>query len=314
MVLGEGETTFPDLVSRWGKGEDIATVAGLVLNSGDTQAFTRPRPLLKSLDSRPLPARHLTEGYRHQYFLGFDRPLAVVETARGCPYRCSFCSVWQFYQSTTRARTSERVVEEILQIKEKSILFADDNFLLNVPRAMEIGLALRQARVKKFFFIQARSDAIVKNPEFISLWKEVGLSGVFIGFEKIEEQELLSINKKNSIANNEKALEMLRSRKIGVTASFIVDPSYGPLEFARLRQYIRAHKIMTPSFTVLTPLPGTQLFTQLKERLMTANYELFDLLHAVLPTKLGLADFYREFADLYASTYSLKRVGNLGVS
>lgn len=111
------------------------------------------------------------------------------------------------------------------------------------------------------------------------------------------------MDKQNSLANNERALEILHAQGVRVTASFIVDPKSDSGEFSRLRAYVRQRRIRQPSFTVLTPLPGTQLFDQYRQRLTTANYELFDLLHAVLPTRMALPDFYREFARLYRSAY-----------
>jgi radical SAM superfamily enzyme YgiQ (UPF0313 family) len=138
----------------------------------------------------------------------------------------------------------------------------------------------------------------------ISQWKEVGLCGVFIGFEKIEDDALASIDKKNSIKNNESALEILRSLDIDVWASFIVDPNYGKEDFERLKSYIIDHRIETPTFSVLTPLPGTPLFGENEEKLTTRDYDLFDIAHAVLTTQLPLKEFYKEYAKLWDTPYS----------
>lgn len=102
---------------------------------------------------------------------------------------------------------------------------------------------------------------------------------------------------------NGEALKILRDHKIEVCASFIVDPQYERSDFERLRYYIRRWKLYSPSITVLTPLPGTEFFRRVKEKLTTQNWELFDLVHAVLPTRLSLADFYREFCELYKIGY-----------
>jgi hypothetical protein len=70
---------------------------------------------------------------------------------------------------------------------------------------------------------------------------------------------------------------------------------------------VRRLKLSSPVFTVLTPLPGTVLFEELKERLSTVNYELFDLLHSVIPTSLSPDEFYKELADLYREAYPLTK-------
>ncbi|HHV61201.1 MAG TPA: radical SAM protein [Firmicutes bacterium] len=316
VVVGEGEATTAEALRCLEQGGDIAGVRGLVINKDGCQVFTGDRDGILDMDKLPKPARDLTHSYRNAYFLGFQKPTAALETARGCPYRCNFCSVWRFYKGRCRTKSAARVVEELSEVGEEYVLITDDNFLMNVERAEEVAMGLRNARIKKKITFQARSDTIVKHPDLIPLWKEAGLFKVFIGFEKASEDELQSVEKRNSVANNEKALDILNKHNIGVVASFIVDPQYDRNDFARLRQYIRDKRIYTPSFSVLTPLPGTELYARMKEKLTTANLELYDFMHAVLPTRLKLDDFYRELARLYISAYRrpeyiLKSMGHL---
>jgi radical SAM superfamily enzyme YgiQ (UPF0313 family) len=81
-------------------------------------------------------------------------------------------------------------------------------------------------------------------------------------------------------------------------ATFIVDPEWDEEDFEKLKDYVIKHKLSTPSFTILTPLPGTEVYDERKNDLVTLNYQLFDLLHVVLPTKLPIREFYARFADL----------------
>ena len=301
IVIGEGEITFSELVSCLSGNGNLESVPGLALNRDGEQLFTRPRSLIKNLDELPLPARHLSKPFRKQYFLGFERPAAMVETTRGCPYRCNFCSVHKFFQDKVRFKSAQRLVEELTKIEEKAIFFSDDNFFIHVPRAKKMAALIKDNKIKKRYHVQSRSDIIVKHPELIAMWKEIGLSGVFIGFEKIDEEGLKSVNKQNTVENNEKALEILNSHGVTVVAAFIIDPDETREGFARLRRYVDRLQLKTTQFTVLTPLPGTELFAQMKERIVTKKHELFDGFHAVLPTKLPLPDFYKEFSKLYAS-------------
>ncbi len=200
-------------------------------------------------------------------------------------------------------KTPERVVEEVASLRASFLLFTDDNFLLSIPRAKRVAELLREKGIRKRITFQARSDTIVDHPEIISLWAKSGLWKVFIGFEKIEDADLSALKKSNTVKNNEEALKILRENKIEVCASFIVDPQYERKDFERLRQYIRHWKLYCPSLTILTPVPGTDLFLRMKEKLTTQNLELFDMTHAVLPTRLSLAEFYREFSKLYKIGY-----------
>ncbi|MGQ9554668.1 MAG: B12-binding domain-containing radical SAM protein, partial [Anaerolineae bacterium] len=313
IVVGEGEVTARELIACLESGGDPARVPGLVLNREEGQRFTLPRPFIENLDLLPHPRRSLTRTYRRHYFQVLTRPIALVETARGCPYRCRFCSVWHFYQGKVRFKSPRRVVEELMEVEEPHVLFTDDNFLADTDRAAEIAGLIKERGIRKGYQIQARSDAIVKHPELIAQWQEVGLGGVFIGFEKPDQVRLDAENKHNSVENNEGALEVLRRQGIEPTVSFIVDPEYDRSDFATLRAYVHRLKLRWPTFSVLTPLPGTALFEQTKEQLTTNNYELFDLLHAVLPTRLPLAEFYDELAGLWRTAYPLWKQRAAGV-
>lgn len=308
ICIGDGEQTMPDLVACLKRGDDPINVPGLMLNRDGKQVFTGHRPQLEVLDTVPSPARHLTKKYRKNYYIGLEKPISTLQTSRGCPFRCNFCSVWKFYEAKCRTMSPERVIEEIQKVEEDYVFFTDDNFLMNVARARDIAERLLKRGIKKRYFMQTRSDAIVREPEVAEIWAKAGLEMTFIGFEKFEQDGLDSLNKKNDVSNNEKALEILQANGVFVTGSFIVDPEYGLADFQRLRQYLRKHRVDNPSFSILTPLPGTDLFQQIGERLVTTNYELFDLYHAVVPTKLDLLTFYQQFASLYSQSYPRLRI------
>lgn len=309
VVVGEGEMVIRDLVQAHEKVQDWKGIPGLVINEPSAPHHTPDRPMVENLDDLPIPARHLTRNYRKHYYLGFQKPFCIMETARGCAYHCDFCSVWKFFNGKCRMKSPERVIQEIKTIPEKYVFLADDNFLQSVPRAERIAHLLMENRIKKRLTFQARSDAIVRQPGIVPLLRKAGFWKVFIGFEKIDEEAMSQLNKHNSIQNNEEALKILRAHGMEVIAAFIIDPSFQEQDFQRLRQYILDRKLYSPSLTILTPLPGTDLFARVKEKLVTSNYELFDYVHAVLPTRLKLADFYREFTELYKTGYAWSQIG-----
>jgi radical SAM superfamily enzyme YgiQ (UPF0313 family) len=314
VVVGEGEKALRELVQAHQTRGEVKVIAGLVVNEPSGPFYTPKRPMVENLDQLPIPARHLTRHYRHHYYLGFQKPFCIMETARGCAYRCDFCSVWKFFNGKCRMKSPERVLQEVKTIPEKYIFLADDNFLQSVPRAERIARLIMENRIKKRFTFQARSDAIVQHPGIVPLLRRAGFWKVFIGFEKIDEESMKQLNKHNSVQNNEEALKILRAHGMEVIAAFIIDPSFQKQDFQRLRQYILDRKLYSPSLTILTPLPGTDLFARVKEKLVTTNYELFDYVHAVLPTRLKLPDFYQEFTELYKTGYAWSQIGWEGVA
>jgi radical SAM superfamily enzyme YgiQ (UPF0313 family) len=142
----------------------------------------------------------------------------------------------------------------------------------------------------------------VRRPDLIERWAEIGLSTVLVGFEKFRDDELADLRKRSSVKTNEEAARILRANGVDIWGAFIVDPTWSKSDFDALIDYVRRLKISFPQFSVLTPLPGTEFFREKLGELTTRNYELFDFLHSVLPTRLPAGQFYSEMARLYSST------------
>ncbi len=302
IVLGEGEIAFKELVSALVEKRDLSEVDGIIYRQQGRQVATKPRDLIADLDDLPLPARYLTDHYRSHYHFQFWGNPYIVETARGCPYRCTFCAVWKFHRGKCRFRTPESILKELETIPSRIICFVDDNFLQDTRRAERLYELVKNNGNQAQYWIQARSDSIVKRPDIIKKWAEIGLDSVLIGFEKFSDEELASLNKESSVRANEKAAHILQDNEIDIWGMFIVDPQWTKPDFDALIDYVHSLKISFPTFTILTPLPGTAFFQEKLKELTTLNYEVFDLLHSVLPTKLPIEEFYSNMARLYKST------------
>lgn len=302
VVIGEGEVTLPALVEALESGRDFRQVLGLIYREGMHQVYVGPRPPLRDLDTSPVPDREATRRYRDRYYLRFWQGAYTMESARGCPYRCNFCSVWRFYGGKCRLKKASTVVDQIAAIHGEFVAFVDDNFLQNLPRADTIFQRVKTLGLKKHFWMQARSDSIVKRPDLIEKWASIGLTTVLMGLEAFRDEDLAKVNKSNSVATNEKAVQILHANNVDIWGAFLVDPQWQRPDFDALIAYVRKLKITFPQFTVLTPLPGTELFRERVHELITSNFANFDFLHSVLPTRMPLDEFYENMARLYAST------------
>ena len=306
IVVGEGEETFRDLLEVLDRqrpdppGDALGSVAGLAWRRGENDWIFNPRrPLLGSLDDLPMPARDLAARYADQYFFLFDKPHTMMATGRGCPFRCNFCSVWKFYHKKCRYMSAERAVAEIETIKTRTISFVDDNFLANIPRAWKIVELIKARGIRKEFGMQARTDTISRHPDLLTAWREGGLETILIGFEAASQDKLDAVAKGATVEQNERAMDILSGLGVHMWGAFIVDPQFTHEDFHQLKAYREQKGIIYPQFTILTPLPGTDLYEQRYHDLVTHDYRLFDALHAVLPTRLPRDEFYKEFAGLY---------------
>jgi len=299
VAVGDGESIIGPLADALAAGSDLAKVPGLMLRTHNGWVQTPPAPARGELDALPVPARHLIDEYAHHYYFNFHKPLALLETARGCPYRCNFCSVWKFHEKSFREKSPERVVEELLQIKAPHVFITDDIFWLNVHRGKELARQIKAAGIEKYFKVQTRTDIICRHPEVIEMWKECGSLSIFLGLEKVDDAGLASVNKNNKAENNDRAIEILQQLDVGYTPNFIVDPQWDHADFAKLRDWVDRTGAYNSGFSILTPLPGTDLWEDVEDEVTTRDWELFDIAHTVLPTKLPLDEFYAEYAGLW---------------
>ena len=177
-------------------------------------------------------------------------------------------------------------------------------------RMKTLARLIREAGLRKKYFLYGRSDTITKNPDLLEQWRDVGLQRVFVGLEFFREQDLEFIRKGSTLDDNKRAARILQDLDIDIYASFIVRPEFTREDFAAFHQYCRDLDLTFASFAVLTPLPGTDFYAEVESQLITRNYDLFDFVHTVLPTELPLKEFYVEYSNLYRDAIPLTRSVN----
>ena len=306
VVIGEGVFTLLEILHSWKAGPELNDISGLAIPGKDGMLITVPRPYT-DLNELPFPNRDLTSKYRTHYFSEWFTPLASVRTSLGCTGRCSFCSLWKITAGRYLRRDPAKVVEELHTVAEKNVFFCDDESMCDVKRMDRLADLIAEAKIHKKYFLYGRVDTIVKNPELFAKWANIGLSQVFVGMEDFSDKRLVAMNKGITTDQQKKAVQILDKLGIMMYASYMVDPAFTREDFAGLTAYVRKMKHKYASFTVLTPLPGTELYKARKDELLSHKPELFDMLHALLPTTLPLQDFYSELAKLWTNAVPLYR-------
>ena len=303
VVMGEGVFVFKEVISRLESKRSFDGIAGIAYLDGNEQKIIPTEPVT-DMDIFPYPARELTEKYRKHYYSEWMKPLASIRTSKGCPFKCNFCALWKLTGGKYLTRKPENIIGELSKIKEKYIFFADDESLVDANRMKKLAELIKEAGIKKKYFLYGRSDTIVKHPELIKMWKDIGLERVFVGLEFFRDEDLKYINKGSTVENNREAIRILQSNSIEIYASFIIRPDFSKEDFQEFKEYCRELDLNFVSFAVLTPLPGTDFHEEVKDSLITTNYDLFDFIHTVLPTKLPLKEFFNNLNFLYMEARS----------
>jgi len=306
VVRGEGEAAVPALLNAIETGEDLAAVPGAVTATGQG-----PAPgFVDSLDDL-LPARDLLR-HRRKYFLGVLDPCASIEFSRGCPWDCSFCSAWTFYGRSYRLVSPERAVEDLRTIREPGVFIVDDVAFIHERHGTELGEAIARAGIRKSYYLETRGDVLLRNKEVFRLWQRLGVSYMFLGLEALDEDGLAKYRKRVPLGRNFEALEFARSLGIRIAINLIADPDWDRERFRVVRDWcVEQPEIV--NISVNTPYPGTESWLSDERRLATRDYRLFDIQHAVLPTKLPLAEFYAELIETQRAIYA-KHLGWRGLS
>ena len=304
IIRGEGEAILPRVLEAAVTG-GLESLPGVVTCDGEGP----PPQLIDDLDTYQ-PARDLTRR-RRRYFIGHLDPCASVELTRGCPWDCSFCSAWTFYGRSYRKSSPEAVVEDLRRVREPNVFIVDDVAFIRPEHGMAIAEAIERAGIRKQYYLETRADVLIRNRDVFQRWAKLGLQYMFLGIEALDEAGLSAFRKRITPNENFETLEIARQLGITVAINIIADPAWDESRFDALREWA----IAVPEIvhvTVQTPYPGTEIWHTESRKLTTLDYRLFDVQHAVLPTRLPLGQFYEELVRTQ-SVLNRKHLGLAGL-
>jgi len=291
LVRGEGEFTFRELIET-GSPENIK---GLSYKSNGKIIHNPDRSFFKNLDELKFPARHLVQQYKYKIF---NMNCDAIETSRGCPQGCKFCSTHVVYKRSWRPRSVENVIKELEIISKnkriKDVFFVDDNILVNMKRigklCIEIIRGKREGRIKKqmHFFFQGRLDSMARHPKITKLMGKAGFWIVLVGVEATDDKGLKIVEKGCNIGNIKRGIEVLHESGIIVMGNVIIGANLEDTLDDVLITIKRTRELTLdlPSFTLLTPFPATEFHRELKKKnlLLTEDFSLYNWLTPVIKT------------------------------
>ena len=326
IVRGEGELTIVDLIKTLNKNGKLDKVQGISFRSKKAIMHTQSRPLIKNLDTLPYPAYHLVEDYLKQYHFtmmaGRNTRYMILETARGCEYKCSFCTQWNHWQGTWRTKSTKRIVDEIEYLNEtyggEFLWFTDDHINLRL-RGKQLYEELKHRRCKDdiMLFFQARTDDVVHNPDLIEKLREAGVYWIMCGVETDSEERLKEYKKGTKNSDAYTTMKILRKNDIFSHAMFVIGARSDTHEsIESLRNFSFDIESDFAIYTALTPFPGTIYYETAKKNgwIEDSNYANYDMAHAIMPTEtLKRKEVQEELWKCYRGFYGSYRKGIAGI-
>jgi hypothetical protein len=299
--------TIPALVDVWARGGDPIEVPGLWIQKAPHE-WIHSGELAHTFGACGLPDRTLLGDLRGRYRWGGHRDVAYVVHTFGCKHSCRYCTM-----SKTSGPIIERPVGDVLAeletVTEKNVFLADFEPLQAPDAMLRLADSIQASGLRKRFILMTRADSALDQAHVLERWKEVGLTTVFLGLDAHSNGRMREVRKGSSVSEHEAAFQLLRDLELTSVAGMTVSPDAGRDDFADMRATLRRVRPDMFGFTVETPLVGTRWFDEVESQLTTKDWSLFDLEHAVLPTRLELSEFYRELTKLQLMAFSWPRPG-----
>jgi radical SAM superfamily enzyme YgiQ (UPF0313 family) len=321
VALGEADATWPQIVNDAVRGELKEVYAPVDAFGQESKPSLKEYPEIpwQSIDLSqfnlvPKVARKtlgkIGEGW------GTFR-IVPVESGRGCPYGCEFCTVTGFFGDSIRFRTNESVVNELLRLKARArsekgqmaVFFIDDNFAINVKRTKSLLRDIIAAGAQVNWVAQISAN-LLRDEELVDLIAASGGKWIFIGMESIDPANLKDVNKGfNKPGEYAAVLERLASRNVYAITSFIFGMDNDTVGVAeRTLEQVRTWPPGLPIFGLLTPLPATPLYKRLEKagRLTRRKHwqEFVPFAMAHTPLKMTIDEAHAEVNYGWEQAYS----------
>ncbi|WP_010246693.1 B12-binding domain-containing radical SAM protein [Acetivibrio cellulolyticus] len=302
LLRSESVFDFGELLS----GTELSKINGLIYKKEGQYVKNELLPI--DINSLPIPDRSFFNKHKSKYHYLHLQEVATIKTAFSCPYNCNFCYCTLLAGGKYRARDLSLVIEELKTIESENVQIVDDDFLVDKSRLLEFVRLVKENNIKKTYICYARADFVANNEDIVKELCSIGFKYFLVGLEAISNEELLAMNKQVSIDENRKCIEVLGNANAHCIALLIAPISADKEYFDKLYRFVKETKLLYVTVSIFTPIPGTPLYEEYKDKINSKDIEEYDFLHLVLePEKLTKQQFYMEYYKLVLRLYNLAK-------
>ena len=314
-IAGEGESGLPMLVEALNHRADLEEVPGLIWREGGALRMNPVAEPVKDLHGLPFPDFSLLDmGPRGKMGETKSRRMMIpVQTSRGCPYDCTFCSVTPMFGRRYRHRSAGNIIAELARFdpERHGIFFYDDNFAADPRATKELLREMIRRRLGFQWSTQVRTD-IVRDAEMLDLMAAAGCTTLYVGLESVNTRALAEMKKRQTVEDIRHSIKEIRRRGIHIHGMFVFGFEADTAQTARATvTFALRQRVDSAQFLILTPLPGTPFFSQMASegRLLDQEWDTYDGHHVkFVPHGFTPWELQRAQIRAHARFYSLIHV------
>lgn len=302
ICRGQAAHLFKAVVEAKEQNKSLESVAGIYLNGEDGPQKTKGGVIEwnPAGSNFIFPDRSRLDRWKETYYVGnAPHPSTYLFSSLGCPYSCTFCSIWKEHDGKYLQREIESIIHELKTMDYEIVRFADANTIVNVDFIDKLFDRIKEEGIHKEYIMDIRSDTAVKYPWLIEKLAQNGLKVVICGFESFREQELAKYNKSSSVSLTTEAISVFHSNNIMLRGNYVIPNDYNIDDFAAMRDFAAGYKVAYAGYTILTPMPGTVYYEEMKDQIVDHDLSKYNFFNCVLPTKLPIMEFYKNVSNLW---------------
>lgn len=303
VIPGQCPQIFRKLVEARESGSPLESVPGILIRKDGL--LWRTPGVIPSWDPTGNDYLKIDRGHLDRWISTYKVgnspfPSTYVYTSLGCPYKCTFCSIWTQFKGQYHQRRAESLIEELKSIPKYPVVrFADANTVVDMQFMNHFFDRIVEEGIEKTFVMDIRADIAANQPGIIEKMAKGGLKVVICGFESFRDEELQRYNKESPAAYNQKAIDVFNDNGIMVRGNYVIPFDYGEDDFEALAEYSSANPVVFAGYTILTPMPGTVYYKQIRDKIVDFDYNKYNFFNAVTRTTLPYEEFHERVGELW---------------
>lgn len=306
LCIGPGGQILRDIVAVMASGrtlEGMTAIGGIRLRrEGRLMPMLVPAPNLDPAGKDFIaPDRSHLQRWLSTYVVGrATGPSTYLYTSLGCPYQCTFCSIWPQFGKRYLQREIESVIAELKTLDDYPVVrFSDANTVVQPTFASQLFDRIAEEGIEKTYIMDIRVDSAVRYPWLIEKMAKGGLKVVISGFESFRQEDLQRYNKNIHADQIREAIHIFHANGIQLRGNYVIPPDYDAGDFAAFAEFSDSNRVAYAGYTILTPFPGTMYYNEVQETIVDHDLRKYNMFNCVVPSRLPLEQFYQRVAGLW---------------